>query len=363
MSKHATMQCMRIQKVQSSLPSWNVDAILIGCPIDLKYLTGLDMSAGKLLITKQAPFLLVDSRYLEKCQKGTSIEVILDTPEQRSALFERLGALPRIGFDSRTTSYATFLDWQKMVPSGTTLMSLDAPMQRVRACKDPTEIAAIRASALLTVEGLHFLRSKIQVGVTERELARALERFWLEKGADGSAFEPIIAFAEHSSMPHWRSSDTPLKPDSVVLIDIGVTLNGYASDMTRMLFFGRPPEEIVAIHEIVLRAQRKAINAVCPGISVAALDRIARELIAEAGYGPHFLHRLGHGVGMEIHEYPSLTGDAAAESRLLAPGMVITIEPGIYLSGLGGVRIEDTVLVTETGHEELTCCPSGPFVV
>jgi Xaa-Pro aminopeptidase len=171
-------------------------------------------------------------------------------------------------------------------------------------------------------------------------------------GADRMSFDPIIAFGKNSSMPHYRSGQTKLKPKDIVLVDIGVVFNGYASDMTRTFFFGKPDPRLEKIYDIVLSAQTKSMKAIKPGISCAKAYEVSKKTIDDAGYGDKYLHGLGHGIGLECHEYPRL--NAAAKESLFEPGMCVTVEPGIYLPNIGGVRIEDMVLVTKDGHRNLT---------
>lgn len=260
-----------------------------------------------------------------------------------------------MGFDAENTSYQEYLEWQKkMKPLGLSLLPLDNPIKLLRMIKDPEEILLLRQAAQLGCKGYDFVCSLLKEGVTEAELAVELEIFWKRQGAKGLAFEPIIAFGANGSMPHYRSGDTTLKNGMSVLIDIGVNDRHYHSDMTRVIFYGEPSPEIVKIHEIVVKAQQLAIDLCRPGTLIGELDKAARGYITEQGYGDYFTHSLGHGVGLEIHEAPWIRQASSWAKMPLQEGMVITIEPGIYLNGVGGVRVEDTLLITSSGHEILT---------
>lgn len=233
----------------------------------------------------------------------------------------------------------------------------------MRRVKDKQEIRLLGKAANLGTEGFHYVCSKLTEGITEQELAIALEIFWKEKGSQGLAFSPIIAFGKNSSMPHHRAGATKLQSGDIVLIDIGVLLDYYHSDMTRCVFFGPPQKKLIEIYEIVRQAQEMALAMCRPGVLIEELDRAARSYIASKGHQEHFTHGLGHGVGLQIHEGPSLSQKSADKTLPLEEGMVITIEPGIYLPEIGGVRIEDTVVITDKGHKNLTKAAKTQLVI
>jgi Xaa-Pro aminopeptidase len=194
--------------------------------------------------------------------------------------------------------------------------------------------------------------------MTESEAALELDFFWKKRGGQGFSFDPIIAFGANSSMPHYRAGITPLKKGDTVLIDIGVMVNNYHSDMTRTVFFGEPHPEMRKIYNIVREAQTRALDAVKPGVHAGELDKAARGYIEAEGYGPQFSHSLGHGVGLEIHEWPFLRNRVPMADIPIKEGMCLTVEPGIYIEGLGGVRIEDSIIVTQEGYRSLTNRPT-----
>jgi Xaa-Pro aminopeptidase len=345
----------RIKKVQQLLRDENVDALIIENTTDLHYLTGLQLSAGTLLISKKTgACLFVDGRYFEACRKKAPCDVILSSEKALSDYLKKRKSIHTIAFDSRSTTYQRFLALRKTLRAiDRSLTPIDQPIKLLRALKESQELAALRRAANLGSQGFDFVVSKLRTGITEIELARQLEIFWLQKGGEGLAFEPIIAFGPNSALPHYRAGTTRLKKGQPVLIDIGVTLGKYHSDMTRVVFFGKPNPKLAKIYEIVRGGQQAALDQCRPGITAQELDNVARSYIKKAGYGEKFSHGLGHGVGLEVHELPVISY-ANPKKTVLEPGMAITIEPGIYIPGLGGVRIEDTVLITGKGHENLT---------
>lgn len=361
----------RIKKLQESLPSLGCDALIIEDPTNLYYLTGMSLSTGSLIVYGKGALLFVDGRYLEVCKKHSPVPVLLteNPPFKTQLTLSPLNEIKKLGFDTEKTTYKNYLQLKGWIEKGSSIkmIPLDAPVQPLRAVKDEEEIKLLKNAGTLGSEGFDFVCTLLKEGISEIEIATELEIFWKRKGGKAMAFDPIIAFGPNSSMPHYRCGPTPLKSGDVVLIDIGVNLNNYHSDMTRMAYFGTPDPRIEAIHAIVQQAQRAALDICVPGTTLGALDAAARDLIEAAGYGQYFTHSLGHGVGLDIHEYPTIRKSKPAGSNPLSqvplvPGMVITIEPGIYLPGIGGVRIEDTVVITQKGYDNFTNRPTAPFI-
>lgn len=360
------VQRRRIRKIQKQLGNLGVDALFITNPVDLFYITGLMVSAGALLITQIDIWLLVDSRYMESASGCLSSSHVVQ--KKSMSLYELLvlqsgKGLKKIGFDSTQESVLALAQYKKELKQyvqeqneTTTLLPLIQPLATIRAIKEDTEIKRIKAACSLCVEGFNYIQEYICEGVTEKELARRLEIYWLTRCADRVAFDSIIAFSSNSSMPHYRPQNRCLRKGDIILVDIGVTLNGYCSDMTRMISFGLENEKLYEIHSIVKEAQDLAFKKAAIGVALRDLDAIARDYIEKHGYGAHFIHSLGHGLGLDVHEWPIIKS-TAARSEVLQEGMCITIEPGIYLPKIGGVRIEDTVLITKSGPERLTNCP------
>lgn len=354
--KSKTLYQHRVQALLKQIKS-QCTACIIEEPTDLYYLTGLTLSTGRLLVSSR-PTLFVDGRYTEMCQKHSPFPVRpLNTPLEEAVKGTRLG------FDAVATSFQTYEKYKKALKKGVALVALDAPVVQLRAVKDVQEIQALKKAALLGSKGYDYACSLLVEGISEEQVAIELEIFWKRHGATGAGFAPIIAFGENSSMPHYRSGARKLRSGDIVLIDIGVALNHYQSDMTRTLFFGKPKPELLAIHKIVQEAQAQALKRCKAGAKIGEIDAAARDYIAAQGHAKHFNHGLGHGVGLAVHELPVLKNIAPYATQKLQKGMVVTIEPGIYLPGIGGVRIEDTVVITEEGYIDLTKRPHGARVV
>lgn len=347
----------RLQQLQASLAKNTCDLLVVEDPTDLFYLTGIELSTGKLLATASDCILIVDKRYAELCQKCSpipvweaeshSLKACLNTPAFSGAT--------SLGFDSSKTTYNNYLQLQKMAESKSVrLIPLDSPLRDLRMIKDASELQLLQDAANLGSLGFDFVLSSLKEGISEIEIANELEIFWKKHGSKGLAFDPIIAFGPNSSMPHYRAGSSRLKKGDIVLIDIGVNLLHYHSDMTRTVFYGTPQPQLAEIYEIVRKAQAAALSLCKPGTTLAELDAAARDLITSHGYGPQFTHSLGHGIGLEIHEYPVIKNAPPYASLLLQEGMVVTIEPGIYLPQIGGVRIEDTIAISRDGHINLT---------
>jgi Xaa-Pro aminopeptidase len=349
----------RLKKLEQSLEGLSCDALLIEDPINLYYLVGIELSEGKILIHKNGSHLIVDSRYYEACLKKSPIPVVLSKVDILIELLRSkdFSFISKFGFNNEKTTYKRYLELRSiLVKTGRKieLLPLETPVEKLRIIKDQDEIKTLREAADLGSEGFDFVCSILKEGITEAEVAMELEIFWKRKGSKGLAFDPIIAFGPNSSMPHYRAGNVSLKQGDAVLIDIGVNWKHYHSDMTRVVFFGQPDPKINQIYQIVKKAQELSLQLCKPKTTIAQLDDAARGYITSQGFGDQFTHNLGHGVGLEIHEAPGLRNISPQGDVLLKPGMVITIEPGIYLSDVGGVRIEDTVVITDEGHENLT---------
>ena len=346
----------RIDKLKASLPACPCDALIIEKEVDLYYLTGLKLSAGILLVHTDGAFLLVDSRYFELCKQSSPIPVLLSDKTPLLNVVKTREGIKLLGFDCQTTSYQRFLELQQLSPD-IALQPVDSPVKKLRMIKDSEEILLLREAAALGAEGFDFVSSLLQEGVQEKDVALELEIFWKRRGAKAVGFEPIIAFGPNSAMPHYRNGETTLKRGMNALIDIGVNDQNYLSDMTRVLFLGEPDPTLRAIYAIVAQAQKEALSLCRPGTLIGEIDKAARNIIGSHGYGDFFSHSLGHGVGLEIHELPALRQKPPFQEMALQPGMVLTIEPGIYIPNLGGIRLEDTIAITKEGHDNLTNRP------
>lgn len=340
----------RLDKLKQLLLSLPCEALLIEHPLHLLYLAGIEVSAGQLLVSQENACLIVDGRYFEKCREQQLYPVRLQADSALSNWIKEQN-VRSLGFEQGETSYQRFQVLSKLTVD---IVPVESPVQQMRLIKDPQEIVLLKQAACLGYKGYEYVVGLLKEGVAEAELAFELEFFWKKKGAKKLAFDPIIAFESNSSMPHYRAGSTRLKLNTAVLIDIGVVLEHYHSDMTRVVYFGEPPPEIQTIYGIVEEAKQKAMGLCRPGTLIGELDLAARSHIAAKGYGEYFTHSLGHGVGLDIHEAPTIRSSGNFSQTPLQAGMVITIEPGIYLPGIGGVRLEDTILITESDYENLT---------
>ncbi len=331
----------RLKKLRSKLK--DIDLFVIENPIDLYYLTGLRLSCGFLFLSPKSETLFVDGRYFEVCKKYAPMPVIELKEEALRTFLAKKGG-KTLGFDKKGMSYLQFLNLKKLKQK---LIPYDSPLLEVRGIKEKDEISKIKKSAKLLCRGMDYLKKQLSVGITEQELALRFEIFVRQNGAEKLAFDPIIAFGKSSAYPHYHTGKTKLTLNQAVLIDIGIIVDGYCSDMTRTHMFGKPSKKLMEIERIVKNAHKKAVNLCIPNTPIKELDKVARDYIKKEGYDTFFPHNLGHGVGLEVHEYPSIAPKKKASPTVLSPGMVITIEPGIYLPGIGGVRHEDMILITE----------------
>ncbi|MDD2581974.1 MAG: Xaa-Pro peptidase family protein [Desulfuromonadaceae bacterium] len=331
----------------------SLDAVLFTDLRNIRYLCGFSGTEGALLVSPDNAWFLCDSRYTmqaaEEVQAAEVMECAAIRLDTVAALAQEYD-LHRIGFEAAHTTVSAYKRMsEKLI--GIELVELGAILDEIRICKDRTEIDQLTSVASLSSQALEAVLVNIKPGVREVDFALALEIEMRRRGADGKAFDFIVASGERGAMPHGRASDKIIQSGEMITIDFGALKDGYHSDETVTVACGEPGIRAREIHGVVRAAHDLAINAVVPGISCRDLDEVARSYIRDKGYGDYFGHGLGHGVGLEIHEMPTLSPRSTA---VLKEGMVVTIEPGIYISGFGGVRIEDTVVVTNGGCRILT---------
>jgi Xaa-Pro aminopeptidase len=346
---------LRRSRLARRLAALGVDAVIVTRLPNVRYLTGFTGSNGQAVFAADgSAVFLTDGRYDE--QSSHEVPDLPRTvyteayPQPLVDACRSLGA-SRVAFERRGLTYAA---WERLseLSHGLELVPADDEVERLRRTKDAQEvdlIARAQGFADLAFEVV-VLNGGLRAGVTERVLARELEDAVLDAGADDRAFDSIVAFGEHAAEPHHHLTDRELAPGDLVKLDFGALSGGYHSDMTRTVAFGEPGARLREIHDLVAQAQRAGVHAVRPGVSSVEVDAAARSVIAAAGHADAFPHGLGHGVGLEIHEDPFLRWDAGQE---MVEGMVVTIEPGVYIPGLGGVRIEDMVEVTADGRREI----------
>jgi Xaa-Pro aminopeptidase len=329
-----------------------VDALLVTSLPNVRYLTGFTGSNGQAVIGMDAAVFLTDGRYAEQSRQETSdLERVtyLDglVPSLRNVCSSLHVA--RLGFEAADVRYGFWRELSEAL-DGVELQPVEREVDRLRWEKDADEIRMLERAQEASDAAFDAILDRLAVGVTERQVARMLDESIHLAGADGLAFTPIVAFGENAAEPHHRPGHRPLSEGDVVKLDFGALSGGYHADMTRTISFGDAPPQLRKIHDIVREAQQAGIDAARAGARGVDVDATARAVIDEAGYGPAFSHGLGHGVGLEIHEGPTL---GRRSDDVLPAGAVVTIEPGVYVPGLGGVRIEDMVELTENGCRPL----------
>jgi Xaa-Pro aminopeptidase len=329
----------------------------------MRYLSGFSGSSGVLIVTAQGQDILVtDFRYAGQVREEVDpgIETEIQNEGALAAARKRLAREnhTKVVFESRYMSVAEWTDWKSS--DGPQLEAVTGWVVALRVRKSEPELMALRRAAEVADRALTEVLGMIRPGVTELELASRLDMAVIEHGGERPAFETIVQFGEHSARPHARPSRRKLARGEVILFDFGAVVDGYASDMSRTVACGRPDRELEAVYGIVLKAQRTALDGLRVGLTGREADALGRDVIEAAGYGPQFGHSLGHGIGLEVHEPPGMSRHS--EYRL-ETDTVVTVEPGIYIEGLGGVRIEDVVRVGSSVIEVLTSAPKDEFIV
>ena len=338
---------MRIEKACKLTAHLKLDALIIDNPSDVFYLTGQWFSLARLVLKPEGGTLFVDGRYFGQAEGKVPCAVVLTKDD---ALKNELKGKKRVGFDSSFVTVDKAIALHKLAHA-IEWIPVPKPMKGLRAIKDTEEISALKKAAQVTGDGYLEMVKRLKEGILEQELALDFEIFCRKRGASKVSFETIVAFGENSAYPHYRAARTQLKKNQIALFDCGAVVDSYRGDMTRVFFFGQPLEELDRFYGFSREAHDLAVAEIRPGTRVGDLDVIVRTFFKQKGVEPLFTHSLGHGVGIDGHEYPLVRVDSEDKDALLHPGMVLTIEPGLYLPGVGGVRYENTFVVTENGAE------------
>ena len=352
----------RLSELQKRIPTWRADALLITQPRDIDYLTGFcgEDSWAVVSCTSKKVIILSDSRFDEEIDREApqAVKVIRDS---KTSLIDCLNE-SLLGLKARYVAvqdqYMTITQIQRLRDKvkGAVFIPVNDGLLVQRSVKDASEIALTREAVKIQQQAFKDLMNYIKPGMTELQAAAYLEYRMMDMGASGPAFPSIVGAGANASLPHYRPSTAKLQKNNILLVDWGARYQGYHSDMTRTIALGKMPAKVQEIYKIVHEAQMAAIAAIGPGKTCKEIDDIARNIINNAGYEKRYRHGLGHGIGLQVHEQPRLGG---ASEDVLEPGQIITIEPGIYLPGIGGVRLEDDILVTKKGHEVLCDLPKG----
>ncbi len=344
----------RADRLNPLLSEEGLDLILVTDLVNVRYLTGYTGSNGLALVGPQTRTFVTDFRYVEQAAEevDASYQRLRAPSELVDTVVEEVADRPvRLGFEDAALSVRQHRELRSRLPETVELVAAGSLVERLRAVKDPTEIEALRVAAAAADAAFNGVIADGLVGRTEKALARRLEWEMLERGASGPSFEPIVAAGPHGALPHAQPRDVKIGPGEMVVIDWGAVVGGYHSDCTRTVLTAGANGDERGVYDVVLAAQLAGLEAVKAGADVRAVDSTARDVIEAAGYGEQFGHGLGHGVGLDIHEGPRLSQRAEGE---LEAGNVVTVEPGVYLAGRFGVRIEDLTVVTPEGCEILT---------
>ena len=337
---------------QALLEPLELDALYITRPENVRYLTGFPHPEdAQVLITPEGAFLLTDPRYPE-AERESRLPARVLKREEREALFQDLRG--RVGFEAEHLPYAALERLRELSPAE--WVPTKGVIERLRLKKSPEEVARIRQAQALAERALERALALLRPGAEEREVALEIEFFLRKEGAEGVAFPPIVASGARGALPHAGASEKRLEPGELITLDLGAKVAGYHSDMTRTVALGKPSPEMRRVYEAVQEALEVALQGLKPGRTGKEVDALAREALGRHGLDRYFVHSLGHGVGLAVHEGPGLS---PYTEEVLEPGMVVTVEPGVYLPGVGGVRIEELVLITEDGIELLSRFPRG----
>ncbi|MCF6094167.1 Xaa-Pro peptidase family protein [Microaerobacter geothermalis] len=343
----------RLKRLRTAMAEKDIDALLITNPTNRRYISGFTGSAGMVLVTHNGGSFITDFRYVEQAKKQSPHFDIID--HQGKVIGTLLKELQRLkvkgmGFEQTDVTYDTYLTFQDGL-EGIHLVPTEGMVEKLRIIKDKNELDIIREAAKIVDDAFSQIIKEIKPGIREKDIALQLEILMRRNGASSSSFDIIVASGIRSALPHGVASEKIIEEGDMVTLDFGAKYKGYCSDMTRTVAIGNPSERLVEIYEIVKEAQRLGVQGIRSGLTGKEADELTRKYITDKGYGEYFGHGTGHGIGLDIHEEPrlSLTGET-----VLQPGMVVTVEPGIYIPGLGGVRIEDDVIITEEGSEIIT---------
>ena len=345
---------MRADRLAERLAERKLDALLVTSRTNLRWVTGFTGTNGVCIVGPEQRDFITDFRYVEQAaEQVDGFERVRGERDLLGDVASRLSG--RVGFEDQHLSVRTHAKLGELA-EGVELVPAGGIVEDLRAVKDAAEVEAIRAAAALADDAFEAALARGLAGRTERDFARDLEREMRDRGAEDPSFPSIVAFGAHGALPHAVPRDLEIPGGALVVCDFGARLDGYCSDCTRTIATGEVDGQAAEVYELVRAAQEAAVDAVAPGIGCKELDGVARERIAAAGHGEEFGHGLGHGVGLEVHEEPRLAQSATGE---LAPGMVVTVEPGVYVAGAFGVRIEDLVVVTDTGRDILSRFPKA----
>ncbi|MEH7335463.1 aminopeptidase P family protein [Neobacillus drentensis] len=342
----------KLEKLRSSFGAYGIDGILITSSYNRRYISNFTGSAGVVLISADKALFITDFRYIEQASKQCGgFEIIKfsgSIPEEVAQQAKNLG-IKKLGIEEDYLTYSSFKVYDKEVEAE--LVPVSGVVEKLRLIKTDAEIKILKEAADIADAAFKHILDFIRPGKTELEVSNELEFFMRKAGATSSSFDTIVASGHRSALPHGVASDKVIENGDMVTLDYGAYYKGYVSDITRTVAVGEPDSKLKEIYNIVLESQLRGMDGIKPGITGKEADALTRDYITEKGYGEYFGHSTGHGIGLEVHEGPGLSSKS---DLVLEPGMVVTCEPGIYIPGLGGVRIEDDTLITKNHNEALT---------
>lgn len=347
------MGSTRVIRLREAMALQNIEAVLITGDVNRRYLTGFTGSSGYVVITHQKAYLLTDFRYMtQAAEQAAGFEIVEHGASVSDSIKELLISqnVSKLGFEEDNVVFSTYRKYEQDLKP-VQLVPVSGLVEGLRMYKDSVELKLMKEAADLVDRTFLHMLNVLKPGQSERDMALELETFMRKNGASAPSFDTILASGERSALPHGVASDRILQNGDLVTMDFGALLNGYCSDITRTVAIGEPIAKLREIYDIVLEAQLHTLEFLRPGMTGREADALARDVITRYGYGDQFGHSTGHGLGMEVHEAPRVS---KLSDQILKPGMVVTVEPGIYIPGLGGVRIEDDVVITEDGNTRLT---------
>ncbi|WP_327078710.1 M24 family metallopeptidase [Planococcus sp. CAU13] len=346
------MNGLKLQKLRNEMTQHEMEAFLITSEYNLRYITGFTGSSGLAIVTTDKALFITDFRYTEQaaeqCKGFEVIQAKTNLLEEAAEQTKNLG-IKSLSFEQDFVTYANYEQYKEKM--AVELKPVSGIIEKIRMIKTPEEVEILKAAAKIADDAYEYICTFIKPGMTELEVANELEFFMRRQGAASSSFDIIVASGHRGALPHGVASEKVIQSGELVTMDFGALYNGYISDITRTVAVGEPSEKMKEVYQVVLEAQELGVEKIGPAMTGFDADAIGRDHIKAKGYGDAFGHSTGHGIGLEVHEAPGLSFKS---QTVLEPGMAVTVEPGIYLPGIGGVRIEDDILITESGNERLT---------
>ena len=351
----------KVEKLRKVMMEENLDGLVITNPYNRRYMTGFTGTAGVVLITNSRALFITDFRYTQQAEDQVpSFDII----EHKEGVIKEIAnqveksAIKRLGFEKNDLTYAIYEQYEQAIK--TELIPVEGLVEKLRIIKTDEELSVMKEAARIADAAFDHILTVIKPGVTEIEVSNELEFFMRKQGATSSSFDIIVASGYRSALPHGVASEKKIKKGELVTLDFGALYKGYCSDITRTVAVGEISDELEKIYDTVLQAQLKGVEGIKAGITGREADALTRDYIKEEGFGEYFGHSTGHGLGLEVHEGPGLS---FRTDQVLEPGMVVTVEPGIYVPNVGGCRIEDDIIITKDGNERLNHSPKELIIL